>query len=79
MECYFNKNVKHGRVAWDGVTGRNWKDLEKNAGESLRDLEETDNELLREDFNEGLKEIEQMDKLWNSQTIKIKNRHFSIV
>ena len=61
------------------MTGRNWKDLEKNAGESLRDLEETDNELLREDFNEGLKEIEQMDKLWNSQTIKIKNRHFSIV
>lgn len=79
MECYFNKNVKHGRVAWDGVTGRNWKDPEKKSGESLRDLEETDNELLREDFNEGLKEIEQMDKLWNSQTIKIKNRHFSTV
>ena len=61
------------------MTGRNWKDPEKKSGESLRDLEETDNELLREDFNEGLKEIEQMDKLWNSQTIKIKNRHFSIV
>lgn len=61
------------------MTGRNWKDLEKNSGERLRDLEETDNEILREDFNEGLKEIEQMDKLWNSQTIKIKNIQFSTV
>ena len=79
MECYCSKNVKYGRVAWDGVTGRIWKDLEKNSGERLRDLEETDNEILREDFNEGLKEIEQMDKLWNSQTIKIKNIQFSTV
>ena len=61
------------------MTGRNWKDLEKNSGERPRDLEETDNEILREDFNEGLKEIEQMDKLWNSQTIKIKNIQFSTV
>lgn len=61
------------------MTGRIWKDLEKNSGERLRDLEETDNEILREDFNEGLKEIEQMDKLWNSQTIKIKNIQFSTV
>lgn len=61
------------------MTGRNWKDLEKNSGERLRDLEETDNEILREDFNEGLKEIEQMDKLWNSQTKKIKNIQFSTV
>lgn len=61
------------------MTGRTWKDLEKNSGERLRDLEETDNEILREDFNEGLKEIEQMDKLWNSQTIKIKNIQFSTV
>lgn len=61
------------------MTGRNWKDLEKNSGERLRDLEETDNEILREDFNEGLKEIEQMDKLWNSQTIKVKNIQFSTV
>lgn len=61
------------------MTGRTWKDLEKNSGERLRDLEETDNEILREDFNEGLKEIEQMDKLWNSQTKKIKNIQFSTV
>ena len=59
------------------MTGRNQKDLEKNAGESIRDLEDTDNEILREDFNEGLKEIEQMDKLWNSQTMKIKKYTFS--
>ena len=59
------------------MTGRNSKDLEKNAGESIRDLEDTDNEILREDFNEGLKEIEQMDKLWNSQTMKIKKYTFS--
>lgn len=58
------------------MTGRNQKDLEKNAGESLRDLEDTDNEILREDFNESLKEIEQMDKLWNSQTMKIKKYTF---
>ena len=52
------------------MTGRIWKDLEKNSGERLRDLEETDNEILREDFNEGLKEIEQMDKLWNFQKME---------
>ena len=45
--------------------------MNQTSNYGLNQWEEQDR-ILREDFNEGLKEIEQMDKLWNSQTMKIK-------